>query len=235
MFARLLLYGALLVAVAVVVGGACTTVSVPSPSPSAAALPTPTRTPLPPPSLARGPSPSPAPSPAPTPTPSAAAPGTTPAPACPRQTGGAATNQAQLVDIRVAHHSETLPGQAVGGFDRVVFEFARSTAPGGFGLPSYVVEIATSLRGASGQPVPIEGSALTLLRLQNTSTRNPDGTASYSGSTDLHYAGEVREVKLVDDFERVMTWGIGLTPGACPRALELADPFRIVLDFPTPP
>jgi hypothetical protein len=142
-------------------------------------------------------------------------------------TGGAANAQAQLVAIRIAHQP---------GFDRLVFELGQSTAPGPFGMPAYVVEPATSLSGASGQSTTVTGAALFGVRIQNASTRTPDGSASYSGSTDLRPTTPlIREVKLVDDFERVMVWGAGLDHLACPKVSELAGPFRLVLDFPTLP
>jgi len=227
MFGRLILYGALALAIGIVVVSACG-------GPEAQ-----TRTsPTPAPSASRSLSPSPAPStsatatarptatttPVPTVPPS---PGSSPATACPRTTGGNASNQAQLVAVRIAHQP---------GFDRLVFEFGQSTAPGPFGMPAYTIEAATSLSGPSGQPVTITGNALFGARFQNASTQNPNGTPSYTGSTDLKPTTPlIKEVKLVEDFERVLLWGIGLDHLACPKVSELAGPFRVVLDFPTPP
>lgn len=138
-----------------------------------------------------------------------------------------ATNQAQLVAVRVAHQP---------GFDRLVFEFGQSTAPGPFGMPAYTVDTATSLSGPSGQPVTIAGSALFGTRFQNASTQNPNGTPSYTGSNDIKPTTPlIKEVKIVEDFERVLLWGVGLDHLACPKVTELAGPFRVVVDFPTPP
>jgi hypothetical protein len=118
----------------------------------------------------------------------------------------------------------------------LVFEFARSSAPGNFGMPAYTVETASSLSGPSGQPVAITGNALFGARFQNASTQNPSGGPSYTGSTDIKPATPlIKHIKLVEDFERVLVWGVGLDHLACPKVLELAGPFRVVLDFPTPP
>jgi hypothetical protein len=156
-----------------------------------------------------------------------ASPGSSPASACPRVTGGAAGNQAQLVAIRIAHNP---------GFDRLVFELGPSTAPGTPGIPPYTIETASSLAGASGQPVTVAGSALFGIRFQNASTRSPEGTATYTGAMDLRPTTPLlREVRMVEDFERVMTWGAGLDHLACPQVLTLTGPDRVVLDFPTPP
>lgn len=225
MIGRLLLYGALLVAIALVVVGACSPgqVVLPSPSPTAASpspAPTPSATPT------RAPTTPPATA---SPSPSApASPGSSPAAACPTLTGGAAANQAQLTAIRIAHNA---------GFDRLVFEFGTSTAPGVYGMPPYQISVATSLGGPSGQPIAIAGNALFGVRFQNASTMQPDGTTrTYTGATSIKPTTPlIREVRLVEDFERVMVWGVGLEKLACPQTLVLSSPVRLVLDFPTPP
>jgi hypothetical protein len=122
------------------------------------------------------------------------------------------------------------------GFDRLVFEFGPSTAPGPFGMPAYTIETASSLSGPSGQPVPMTGSAIFGVRFQNASTQNPSGGPSYSGSTDIKPTTPlIKHIKLVEDFERVLVWGVGLERLACPTVLQLTAPLRVVLDFPTPP
>ena len=142
-------------------------------------------------------------------------------------TGGAAANQAQLTAVRIAHQP---------GFDRLVFEFGPSTAPGSAGIPAYVIEPAGSLSGPSGQAVPIDGSALFGARFTNASTRNVDGSASYTGATDLRPATPlIRQVRLVEDFERVLVWGTGLDHLVCPKVSELSGPYRVVLDFASAP
>jgi hypothetical protein len=228
LFGRLILYGALALALGIVVVSAC--------GPQADVASSPTVRPTA--SASRSPSPSltasalPSASTRPTATATATPTGTpssgsSPASACPRTTGGNASNQAQLVAVRVAHQT---------GFDRLVFEFGQSTAPGPFGLPAYAVEATNSLSGPSGQPVTVAGSALFGARFQNASTQNPNGTPSYTGSTDLKPTTPlIKEVKVVEDFERVLLWGVGLDHLVCPKVSELAGPFRVVLDFPTPP
>ena len=228
MFGRVILYGALALAIGIVVVSACG----PEPQTQGSATPTPAT------SASRSVTPSTAstslatattrPSPSVSSVPTVApSPGSSPAAACPRSTGGNPSNQAQLVAVRVAHQP---------GFDRLVFEFAQSAAPGTFGIPAYTVEAASSLSGPSGQPVTINGNALFGTRFQNASTQNPNGTPSYTGSTDMKPTTPlIKQIKLVEDFERVLLWGTGLDHLACPKVTELAGPFRVVLDFPTPP
>lgn len=227
MLGRLVMYGALLIALGIVVVSAC--------APQPEALPSPTRLPATPsasrpatatpqPTTTGGASPATSASPT---RPPQTSPGSSPAAACPRQTGGDTSNQAQLVAVRVAHNA---------GFDRLVFEFGQSTAPGPFGLPAYVIETANSLSGPSGQPVTIQGSALFGVTFRNTSTQTPTGTPTYTGSTDMKPTTPlIKQVRLVEDFERVMVWGTGLDHLVCPSVLTLTAPFRVVLDFPTPP
>jgi hypothetical protein len=226
MFGRVILYGALALALGIVAVSACgpqpETRLVASPTPSASRSLSPTAT------ASASPTATARPSPTATVIPTLApSPGSSPAAACPRSTGGNASNQAQLVAVRVAHQP---------GFDRLVFEFAQSAAPGPFGMPAYTVEAANSLSGPSGQPVTINGNAIFGTRFQNASTQNPNGTPSYTGSTDMKPTTPlIKQIKLVEDFERVLLWGTGLDHLACPKVTELAGPFRVVLDFPTPP
>jgi len=105
-------------------------------------------------------------------------------------------------------------------------------------MPPYRIAVATSLSGPSGQSVPIDGSALIGVRFQNASTVNPStGAKTYTGATSLKPTTTplIKEVRLVEDFERVMTWGVGLARLQCPTLLTLGSPVRLVLDFPTPP
>src|SRR5438093_7566175 len=134
MFGRLVMYAALLTALGIVVVSACTpqresapSPTLVSPSPSASRSPTPTAAPAA--TLTARPS---------APSTSPASPGSSPAAACPRVTGGGSSNQAQPVAVRVAHPA---------GFDRFVVEFGPSRAPGPFGVPGYSLEPATSVPG----------------------------------------------------------------------------------------
>ena len=228
MFGRLILYGALALAIGIVVVSACGPQPDVASSPTATPSPSASRTGSPTTSASTLPTATARPSATATSAPTASAsPGSSPASACPRTTGGNASNQAQLVAVRVAHQP---------GFDRLVFEFGQSTAPGPFGMPAYSIEATNSLSGPSGQPVAVAGSALFGTRFQNASTQNPNGTPSYTGSNDIKPTTSlIKEVKVVEDFERVLIWGVGLDHLVCPKVSELAGPFRVVLDFPTPP
>jgi hypothetical protein len=195
-----------------------------SPAPAsrtpAATTATPSRTPTAVPTT-----PAPTPSPAATPTPTTS-PGSTPNAACPPQTGGSSANRALLTAIRIAHNP---------GFDRLVFEFSPSTGPGTYGVPPYTIEVASSFAGPSGQPVTVLGNAFFRVRFQNTDAHTANGTPTLA-STDLKPTTPlIKEVRLVEDFEATVVWGVGLDHLVCPSVLTLTGPVRVVFDFPTPP
>jgi hypothetical protein len=221
--ARILLF----CAIAIVAAGGCAPQSVTPPASSAA--PT-TAAPTPTPTVAR-PSPTATPSPSPSPSPSASpsaspTPGATPV-ACPAQNGGSDAAQAQITAIRTAHDAA--------GFDRIVFEFGSSSV-GTYGLPPWSIAVANGFVGTSGRQVPVDGNAFLGVRFSNASTVDPTTGKQTFTQTDIRPGLPlVREVKLIDDFERVMTWGLGLERLACAKVTELAGPVRLVVDLPTPP
>ena len=224
MSARSLALRIALTAAAIAVAAGCTPVVTPTATPTSA-QPTASPTPLPTvalPSPTATPTASPSPSPSPT-----GATGTPPPPACPVQSGGDPSAQAQLTAIRIAHQP---------GFDRVVFEFGATTI-GPYGLPPYEASVVKEfVGGGSGRPVPVDGNAFLQIRFRNASTVDPSTGKQTITQTDIHPALPlVRNVKLIDDFERVMTWGIGLERLACAKITALTGPVRLVVDLPTPP
>ena len=213
------LLGALLTLISVV-ALACTpeTVRI-SPTPTVAAssstpataAPTATRTPTP------------LPTTAPTPTPTGAptnSPGSTPSQACAPLTGGSPLGASRLTAIRAAHNP---------GFDRLVFEFS------GPSVPEYRIELASSFTAPSGQAVRVDGNAFFSVRLGGQAHLD-NGAKSYP-QPDPFRVGliVVREVKLVEDFEGVVRFGVGMERAVCPTVLTVLGPSRVVVDFPTPP
>ena len=222
MIGRLVLFGALLLAIAIVVVLAL------QPQPTAAPKVTPAATFATPTATVARPSPTalPTASPAVIPSPSPATGSSTPGVVCPDLSGGRDTAQAQITAIRTAHQP---------GFDRVVFEFGPSSV-GQYGLPPWAISVATSFTGTSGKPVPVDGNAFLRVRFRNASTVDPTtGTQTFTQTDIRPGLPLVREIKLIDDFERVMSWGIGLERLVCAKTTELANPARLVVDLPTPP
>jgi hypothetical protein len=110
-----------------------------------------------------------------------------------------------------------------------VFEFA------GQGVPEYKVELANSFIAPSGQAVRVDGNAFFQARFTGQAHTNAGGR-SYA-QPDPFRVGliVVREIKLVEDFEGVVRFGIGMERAVCPTVLTLQGPSRVVIDFPTPP
>lgn len=179
--------------------------SSPEPSPTTApTVPPRTATPTATATAARTVSPTPRPA-----TPATAAPGTT----CQRSTGGSATGGGALAEVRVGSQQ---------GFERVVFDF------GAGGLPEYTIEQAASFVATSGQAVPVQGNTHVSIRFNGAGAMG-----SYRGPTSLRPGSTlIHEVKLVEDFEGVLVWGVGLERVSCPRVLVLGSPTRLVVDFP---
>jgi hypothetical protein len=134
---------------------------------------------------------------------------------CQDQSGGSSGLTATLTNIRPGAH-------AGDGYDRVVFDFNG-------GIPSWDLtrqESATFTRDASGQQVTLDGSAGLKLLFR-------DSDVSGALSTDLTPRfTSVREITQLGNFERVLTYGIGLSSSQCVRVLQLSNS-RLVIDVAT--
>jgi hypothetical protein len=136
---------------------------------------------------------------------------------CTDRSGGAASAAATVTAIRIAHHD---------GYDRLVIDFATSNA-----MPQYQLTrqaTSTFIRDASGQPVTLQGSAGIRVVL-----RNSDIASGVPNDVKPNLP-EIREVTQIGNFERVVSYGVGLSTPACFRVLELSAPTRLVIDVQTP-
>ena len=136
---------------------------------------------------------------------------------CTDRSGGVADIAATVTAIRIAHHD---------GYDRLVIGFASSNS-----MPQYqLTQQATSdlVRDASGLPLTLGGSAGLRVVLRN---------ADITPGAPTHLKPElraIREVAQIGNFERVVSYGVGLAKPACFRVLELSGPTRLVIDVETP-
>ena len=140
-----------------------------------------------------------------------------PAFTCTDKSGGSGSAAGTVSDVRVAHHN---------GYDRLVIGFPTANA-----MPQYQLNRQTTahfVRDASGQPVTLQGSAGIRLVLRNSDI------VSGSPSDLKPNLPEIREVAQIGNFERVVSYGIGLATPACVRVLELSGPTRLVIDVQTP-
>ena len=135
---------------------------------------------------------------------------------CSDQSGGTLGQTAQLTAIRAASHESD-------GYDRIVFDFNG-------GIPSWDLtrqESATFVRDASGQQVTLDGNAGLKLVF-------PGADLGSSVPADLMPGLKgVREIANVGNFERQLSYGIGLASSQCVRVLELSGPSRLVVDVAT--
>lgn len=137
---------------------------------------------------------------------------------CTDRSGGIADSAATVTAIRIAHHD---------GYDRLVIGFATSNT-----MPQYqLTQQATShfVHDASGQPVTLNGSAGVRVVLRNADITPGVPTDVKSALPAIH------EVTQIGNFERVVSYGVGLATPACLRVLELSGPTRLVIDLQTPP
>jgi hypothetical protein len=135
---------------------------------------------------------------------------------CTDRSGGTASGAATVYDVRVAHHS---------GYDRLVIGFPTANA-----MPEYQLTrqaTSTFIRDASGQPVTLNGSAGIRIVLRNTDVTQGVATDQKPGLP------AIREVAQIGNFERVVSYGVGLATAACFRVLELTGPSRLVIDVQT--
>jgi hypothetical protein len=135
---------------------------------------------------------------------------------CSDRSGGANGLSAQLTGIRIASHEAD-------GYDRIVFDFSG-------GIPSYTLsrlDSSTFVRDASGQQVNLDGSAG--IRIVFHDTDLAPGISS-----DVKPAlRSVREVEQIGNYERVVSYGVGVSTSQCIRVMELSSPSRLVVDIQT--
>ena len=133
---------------------------------------------------------------------------------CTDRSGGTTGASSQLSTIRTAPHD---------GYDRIVFEFSGQ-------IPSYDLsrqDSATFVRDASGQPVTLDGNVGIKLVFRNTDA------ASGVPADAKPALPSVREITQIGNFERVLSYGLGLASSQCVRVLELSGPARLVVDVAT--
>src|ERR1700704_171989 len=134
---------------------------------------------------------------------------------CTDRSGGAASAAATVTAIRIAHHD---------GYDRLVIDFANA-------MPQYQLTrqtTSTFIRDASGQPVTLQGSAGIRVVL-----RNSDIASAVPNDVKPNLP-EIREVTQIGNFERVVSYGVGLSTPACFRVLGPSAPPRLVTDSQPP-
>jgi hypothetical protein len=119
--------------------------------------------------------------------------------------------------------------------ERVVIELQTSSIPTPAGFPGYHVRYADGpvKESPSDLPVTISGSDTLLVSLG--SWMNYQGTAGYSGPSQIFPANvdHIQELRLIENFEGTTTWAIGLDDELPFRVIELSNPPRLLIEFST--
>jgi hypothetical protein len=113
------------------------------------------------------------------------------------------------------------------GYDRVVLQFRND-------LPSWRVGYVDQVPSESGATVPLEGAASLFVQVDPAWAHDldtPPYAATHTGPRTLtpRYP-MLRQVRLVDEFEGHLTFGVGLQRRAGFRVLELRGPPRLAID-----
>jgi hypothetical protein len=111
-------------------------------------------------------------------------------------------------------------------FERVVFEFAGARVPG------YSVEYVDRpvRQCGSGEPVPVAGDAWLRVRLTPANAHTEAGAATVKERDRRLNYPNLKELKILCDFEAEVEWVLGLSAPARYRVLELKNPARLVVD-----
>ena len=112
-------------------------------------------------------------------------------------------------------------------YERVVFDFQDENLPDyqiGFGAPPF--------SGPSGIPIPVAGTRFVRVRFGTTYARYP-GTGPYDGPDGVDPAGftVIEEIRLIEEFEAVVVWVIGIDAEHSFRVGTLTNPTRIFVDI----
>lgn len=119
--------------------------------------------------------------------------------------------------------------------ERIVIELQTSSIPTASGFPGYSVRYATGpvKESPSDLPVTISGSDVLLVSLG--SWMNFQGTGGYNGPSQIfpNNTDHIQELRLIENFEGMTTWAIGLDDELPFRVLELSNPPRLVIELST--
>lgn len=135
---------------------------------------------------------------------------------------GMPTPASLLTAMRVAHHP---------GYDRVVFQLDGAA-------PGYRVDyVGQVVEDPSGRTLSLEGDASLHVVLRGATT---DTTfQATEGSTPSSYTGprrllpdlpSIKEVRVIGDFEAVLSFGVGIDHKVPFRVFTLTNPTRVVVD-----
>jgi hypothetical protein len=123
------------------------------------------------------------------------------------------------------------------GVDKIVFTFGPSTGiPSGTDPTGELKPTAPPfMLGGSGEDVSIAGHRFIAVTFRGMAIADEQGNPSYTGASDIKpNALAIRELRLVDDFEGIVTWIVGVDGPGCVGVTRLTGPQRIVVAVTQP-
>jgi hypothetical protein len=118
--------------------------------------------------------------------------------------------------------------------ERVVIELQPSEIPTSAGFPGYFVRYADGpvTESPSDLPVTIEGSEVLLISFGSWMTFEDSG---YTGPSQIFptNVSHIKELRLIENFEGMTTWAIGLDAKRSFEVKALENPSRLVIDIQT--
>jgi hypothetical protein len=118
------------------------------------------------------------------------------------------------------------------GADTITFTFGKTSGqPSGTDPTGELRPTAPpfSLSG-SGQAVDVKGQRFIAVTFRGMAVSDAQGNPTYTGAVDIHAnLVAIQELRLVDDFEGVVTWLVGVNGPGCITVTHLTGPDRIVV------
>lgn len=128
---------------------------------------------------------------------------------------GPMSQQGVVTDVRVGRHAT---------FDRFVVKFRKA-------VPASTVTYEEVLRmDGSGDKVELKGRKNVLVRLEPARAHRTNGSSTIPTGAVLGFP-EIREWRVLGDFEGVVTLGIGVSRKRSVEVTPLMHPRRLVIDI----
>ncbi len=127
--------------------------------------------------------------------------------------------QALLKDVRMGVHPE------VGGWDRLVFEFAGPNLP-----PATIGYVASASQCGSGAAVALKGAAVLNVRFSQAAAHNQSAQPTFVPKELPGPGTTILEAKASCDFEGVVNWAAGVKGKQSFKVTTFQNPTRLVID-----
>ncbi|HEY3610554.1 MAG TPA: hypothetical protein VGL06_23835 [Pseudonocardiaceae bacterium] len=127
--------------------------------------------------------------------------------------------------VSVVHQQQVPPQPVVSGirlarhadYDRVVFDISGA-------MPDYSVRYVPAIYTENGAKVPMNGTAVLAVSLHSVDIGHAPAVPARTGLPSI------RDIKVFDQFEGHLGYGIGISDRNGFRVLELRNPTRLVID-----